>query len=190
MVVQEKLLTIEEFAALPDDGRKYELVRGVLVEKDAEMPGAKPIHNILASLIVHFLFNHILPQDLGIVSTELGCVLSTETTTVRFPDVAFVSKARLPQPDLTQYIPIAPDLAIEIVSPNDTANEVAAKVMEYLQAGTVLVWVIYTDLQTVYVHQSNNDVRIVDINGTLDGGDVMPGFKLALRELFKGLTQE
>jgi Uma2 family endonuclease len=152
MVVQEKLLTVEEFAALPDDGKKYELVRGVLVErKGHEMPGAKPRHNLLATLIAYFLLRHVLEGNLGIVVTELGCVLAADAATVRFPDVAYLSKSRVADPDLDQYIPAAPDLAVEIVSPNDTATEVATKVQEYLQGGTQRVWVVYPELQTVYV---------------------------------------
>ncbi len=185
MVVQEKLISAEEFGMIPDDGKRYELVEGVLVE----MVRPKPLHGILQVRFGHFLLVFVEQGNLGIVTTESGYILSRNPDTVRGPDVAFLSSSRLANPDLTDFIPIAPDLAVEIVSPNDRAQAVAEKVTQYLNAGTLLVWVVYPKLRKVYVYHSNDKAEIVDINGTLDGGDVLPGFALALKDVFEGLGE-
>jgi Uma2 family endonuclease len=106
---------------------------------------------------------------------------------VRLPDVAFVARARQPVLEGVEF-PFAPDLAVEVVSPGDSAAEVLDKVALYLQAGTRLVWTVYPDEETVYVWQAAEGggfhVRKFDRESTLDGGDVLPGFTLAVRDLF------
>jgi Uma2 family endonuclease len=184
MAVQEKLLTVEEFAKLPDANRKRELVRGRLVE---EMSPAKPRHSIVADRFWLFISRHVEQNDLGLVATELLCILSSDPDTVRVPDVGFVSKKRLEHPNLNEYVPVAPDLAVEVVSPGDTATEIIEKVNEYFAAGTPLVWIAYR--QQVYVYKSPEDIQVVNIDGILDGGDVLPGFKLPLRDVFQGLGE-
>ena len=187
MVVQERLMTAEEFGAMPDDGVRRELVKGRLIE----MPPPKPRHNILADRFWMFLNTFIESHDLGFAATELGCKLTSNPDTIRIPDVGFVSKQRLPNPNLDEYIPLAPDLAVEIVSPNDIATEVNDKIEEYFRAGSHLVWVVYPRRPEVYVYSgSSTNVQIIGIDGTLDGEDVLPGFTLPLREIFKGLGEQ
>jgi Uma2 family endonuclease len=184
MTVQEKLLTAEEFARLPGIDKKRELVKGRLVE---EMSPAKPRHSVVADRFWLYLSRHVEQNDLGLVATELPCILSRDPDTVRVPDVGFVSKKRLEDPNLNEYIPVAPDLAIEVISPGDTVDEVIEKVGEYFNAGTQLVWLAYR--QQVYVYTSPEDIQVINMDGTLDGGDVLPGFKLPLRDVFKGLGE-
>jgi Uma2 family endonuclease len=183
MATQEKLLTADDLLALPDEGKKRELVRGVIVEMAP--PNAE--HGSLALRLGRFIGALVDEKKLGLATVETGYVLSKEPTTVRAPDIAFISSARLENVDLRGYIPIAPDLAVEVVSPGDTASEVVTKVAEYIQAGTRLVWVVYPDVKKVYVYQTAEAAKIVDINGVLDGADVLPGFSLAVQALFEGL---
>lgn len=185
MSVQEKLMTIAEFEALldtlPDDGKKYELTHGVLIE----MPPPKPNHNLIAAWIVTFVNLYLLKNKLGLAITEMGVRLFADDSTLYFPDVAYISFARLPDPDLTKYIPMAPDLAVEIVSPSNTSEEISTKVSDYLRAGTQLVWVIYPKTQMTYVYQPDGRYQIVDGNGVLSGGEVLPGFTLPLHDIFQ-----
>jgi len=179
MVVQERPMTADEFFALPDDGTKRELINGVLVE----MSGAKPLHNVLQARMGYFVI--AFAGELGIVGTEVYCRFSAQD--IAQPDVAFFSKARIQGHDLNEYFEIAPDLAIEIISPSETAYNVNAKVQMYFHYGSQLVWNLYADTQQVYVYQSPDDVHIESANGTLDGGTVLPGFSLAVHDVFKGL---
>lgn len=181
MTVQEKFVTAEEFATLPDDGAWHDLVRGVIVEVGRPKPRHSTIQVRFARYIGEFVDDH----NLGLVTTEGGYVLARNPDTVRGPDVAFISKERLPEPNLDEYIPMAPDLVVEIVSPGDTATEITDKVSEYFAAGARLVWVAYSD--KVYVYHNSLSIEVVPGDGVLDGEDVLPGFKLPLREVFKGM---
>jgi Uma2 family endonuclease len=185
MTAQERLLTVEEFGALPDDGRKYELIEGVLVE----MSGAMPKHSKCAALFIYFLMQHTALDDLGLVAGELGCVLDQALGTVTFADVAFVSNARLGKATLEKYVPTAPDLAIEIVSPTDKADVVLVKVKKYLDAGTRLVWLVYLSAALVHVYRAIDDIHVVRADGVLDGEDVLPGFKLPMADIFNRLER-
>jgi len=181
MVVQERPITAEEFFALPDDGTKRELINGELIE----MPGAKPIHNVLQARLGRFVDIFVTDKDLGIVGVEVYCEFTAKD--IAQPDVAYFSKARIQGHDLNEYFHVAPDLAIEIISPSETAQNVNTKVQKYFQHGSQLVWNFYSDTQQVYVYTSPDDVHIVNINGTLTGENVLPGFSLAVRDVFKGL---
>jgi Uma2 family endonuclease len=184
MVVQEKSITLEELKALPNDGIKREVVNGVLIE----MSPPNAIHGLLAIALGYFLFQYNQKNKLGKVTAETGYVLSKVPLIVRSPYVAFISQARLEKPDLNDYIPMCPDLAVEIVSPNDTATEVKDKIALYFQAGTRLIWVVYPNGKEIHVYDGNRaNLSIVDINGILDGGTVLPGFSLSMRDLFEDL---
>jgi len=177
-------MTAEEFGAMPDDGKRHDLVKGVVVE----VSRPKPLHSVVQRRLGARIGDFVDDHDLGVVTTEGGYVLAHDPDTVRGPDVGFVSKTRLPDPDLREYIPMGPDLAVEIVSPNDTATEINDKIKEYFRAGSRLVWVVYPDVPEVYVYSSSiTDIKVIGIDGTLDGADVLPGFTLPLREVFKGL---
>jgi Uma2 family endonuclease len=121
-----------------------------------------------------------------VTAAETGYVLHRSDDgkdTVRAPDVGFVSKARLPAGLPKGYIPFAPDLAVEVVSPNDKAAEIQTKIGEYLRYGVRLIWVLYPDNQSIVVH-TKEGARTLTVDDTLDGGDVLPGFSLPVRDLF------
>ena len=182
MVAREKLYTAEEFfeiAALPEnDNKRLELDDGMIVE----MAESKPINTVTAMRIGTFLNNFVIPHDLGYVTGADGGFKLADKR-VRQPDVGFISKTRMPS--LPKRFGIAPDLAVELVSEDE---DIFKKAREYLQAGTKMVWAVYPDEKTVHVMMLNEDggLRTVPygINSTLDGGDVLPGFTLAVRDIF------
>jgi Uma2 family endonuclease len=146
------------------------------------------IHTILAVWIAHLLLLFVDAHDLGEVTSEIGGYRLAPDT-VLAPDVGFISKARLVTPTGQGYIPLAPDLAVEIMSPGDKASEINDKVLLYLQAGIRLIWVVYPSSKTITVYKPSDNAKIVDINGILDGGDILPGFSLPVRDIFKKLRE-
>jgi Uma2 family endonuclease len=169
-------ITLEDF--LGNDYESYEYAKGELV------PMSTPTmeHGQINSNI-HFLLSIHVRQY------KLGKLYIAETTfrigeSGRKPDVAFVSQERLPE-NKRQASPIPPDLAIEVVSPSDKVYDVLEKVMEYLDAGTQMVWVIEPIFKTVTVYRSQNDIKILTINDKLIGEDVIEGFQCAVSEIFE-----
>jgi Uma2 family endonuclease len=182
MTLREQLYTVEEFwkiARLPEnEGRRLELDEGVIVE----MASSSPKNTVIAGRIIYYLNGHVIPNNLGYVMVPDGG-FKLASGKARQPDAAFVSKTRLPQ--LPREFNIAPDLAVEVVSENE---DVFKKAHEYLRAGTQLVWAVYPDEQTVYVLRLDEDGRLhsqpFPIDATLDGGEVLPGFMLPVRDIF------
>lgn len=184
MAISEKLYTADDLYRISsqgDNARLYELARGVLIEMSPNFIE----HSKLAMWLVHLLLLFVDPEDLGdVTGPDGGYKLFTDPDTVRAPDVAFIAKARRQKQD--GYYLGAPDLAVEIMADSNTVNDTRDKIIEYFQAGTRLVWIVHPKSQTVDVyHRSITDIRILDIDGVLDGGDVLPGFTLTVRELFK-----
>jgi Uma2 family endonuclease len=182
MVLREKLYTAEEFweiASLPEnEDRRLELEDGVIIE----MAESKPINTVTAMRIGYFFNAWVIPRDLGFVTGADGGYKLAEKR-VRLPDVGFISKERLPK--IPKRFEIAPDLAVEVVSPDE---DVFKKVREYIAAGTRLVWTVYPDEKTVYVFRpaESAELRVQQfgLDDTLDGGDVLPGFALPVRDIF------
>jgi len=182
MAITPKLMTADELLDLPDDGMRHELVRGEL--RTMAPPGYG--HGKLASRIDRRLGPYVETHRLGEVTGEVGFVLSGNPDTVRAPDVAFIMRARLPSPESEAgYFRGAPDLAIEIISPNDRYGEVDEKVAEWLAAGARLVFVVNPRRKTVAVHRADGTVSVLGVDDALDGEDVVPGWSLALRDLFE-----
>ncbi len=186
MAVRERLYTADELWALSHEGKRYELDEGVLVE----MSPTGDVHGIIALWIGHLIVGFVVAHDLGYVTAaETGFVLSTSPYIVRAPDVAFVAKAR--QKPLTGgYYTIAPDFAVEVVSPGDTASQIRRKVNQFLQAGTRLVWVVYPDERLIDVYKPGNAIQTFEIDDRLDGSDVLPGLTLSMHEIFRPLLEQ
>lgn len=176
-------LTLEQFQRLPDDGYRYDLVDGWLVRE----PPAGFEHGDLAMELGSRLREFVRERELGrVVAAETGFVLREEPVRVRGPDVAFVAGHRLPPAaERRGFLRLAPDLAVEVVSPSNTWAEVAAKVRDYLEAGTRLVWIVEPKSRSVTVHRPGAAPRVIDGAGTLDGEDVLPGFRVELESLFE-----
>jgi Uma2 family endonuclease len=138
----------------------------------------------LGWFITGFVMEHKLGET---TAAETGYILfkgPDGKDTVRAPDVGFISAARVPKDGLPDgYFPGAPDLAVEVISPGDEADEVQFKVTQYLKYGTRLIWLIYGKSQTVVAYTPTGS-KTFDIDSVLDGGDVLPGFKLAVRDIF------
>jgi Uma2 family endonuclease len=181
MAIEQKLMTADELLTMPDDGFKYELRQGELIRMSP--PGID--HCDYGGNIYGPLWNHLRAHRLGKVFQEAGYKLTAEPDTVRGPDVSFVARTRLtPGRRYPGYWEGAPDLAVEVVSPNDSAEDVRVKVAEYLAAGTRLVWVVFPRTQTVTIYRANGTVEERSIGQTLDGEDVVPGFSLPVADIF------
>jgi Uma2 family endonuclease len=177
-----KLFTAEELQALPDDGQRYEIVRGELVQ----MPPTGFEHSDIAGGIVTRLNNFVWRDHLGRVASEgAGFMLSRGPDMLLSPDASFVSRERLPAVgDRAGFLNLAPDLVVEVMSPHDTVSEVAEKVSIYLQAGVRLVWVVLPKQRLVHVYANEHEIKILHVGDTLDGGDVLPGFSLTVADIF------
>ncbi len=177
------LVTADELERM---GREdLELVRGELVPV---MTPAGGEHGALAAFLTVELGTLVRAKHLGRVYLEVGYRLFTNPDTVRGPDISFVSKKREAAAQFRRgFIHGAPDLAVEIVSTDRTIAELTTKAREYLQAGTLLVWVVDPPTRTVQVHQPGQPVRTLSGGDTLEGGDVVPGFTLPLPQLFAEL---
>lgn len=174
-----RLLTVEEFERLPDDGWRMELVRGQVFRE----PPTGFDHGEVSANIVAVLLGFVRDRKLGrVVSSECGFVLFDQPPTVRAPDAAFVQESRLAF-DRKRFAPFAPDLAVEVLSPSNTVSEIHEKVLDYLEAGSRLVWVVDPDSRTVTVYRSRREIRLLTEADEIDGADVLPGFRRRVSDL-------
>lgn len=176
--------TIADLYALAGDDHHYELVEGEL----QMMRPASPTQGHYAALITAALVDFVVDANIGeVYVAEPGFALQPDPKgTVRAPDVAFVSKQRIPPAEEARgFWALAPDLAVEIVSPSETAYSVEAKVDEYLRAGVRLVWLVYPETQVVIEYAAGWQMRRLAVGDSLDGGDVVPGFSMPLTRLFR-----
>jgi Uma2 family endonuclease len=175
-------LSIDEFRRIPDnEAGRSELVRGLVVREPP--PGAE--HGHVGLNVALALAQHARRHDLGlVVSLETGFVLETDPPTVRAPDVAFISKERLPADGIpVGYWPFPPDLAIEVVSPSDQAESIDEKALDYLRCGVREVWVVHPRSRRVTIYRSRRDVHTLTEDAELDGGDLVPGFRVRVGDL-------
>lgn len=170
------LMTAEELLHTSVPGKRVELVRGVLVVR--EPPGLR--HGRVAVNLAVRLVEHVRALDLGQVYVEAGFKLARAPDTVRGPDVAFISRARLPDPEPVGYPDMAPDLAVEIVSPRDRPGEILAKVADWLSAGTRLVWVIDPERRRARIYRPDGSEASLTEDEDLSGEDVLPRFTCRL----------
>lgn len=180
MSTQLRTMTADELLAMPEDGMRRELVAGELREMT---PVGRP-HARTHQRINRSLDAHVLEHGLGEVYSEYGYVLESDPATVRAPDLSFVRTDRLAESSDHGYFIGVPDLAVEIVSPNDRPGEVGAKVKEYLEAGTRMVIVADPQTRDVVVHRPGRDAVGLAESDVIDGEDVVPGWKLPVRDIF------
>jgi Uma2 family endonuclease len=158
----------------------YEIVDGELVKMPPMSEEANWIGGQLFAAINHFCktreLGRVYPQDTPFRG------FPGQRVSVRKPDVAFVRKERLTLHLSKRDLSLAPDLAAEVLSPNDPAVEVNRKIEQYLAAGVRLVWVVDPELRVVYIHRPNGNNSVVREPGELDGEDVLPGFQCPLSE--------
>jgi Uma2 family endonuclease len=170
-------------AHLPENwDKRLELVEGAI----QEMPPSSTRNTVIAGLF-NFFFNLYLQENpIGYASVPDGGYLMANGN-VRQPDAAYISKARYPQLR-DNVFPVAPEIAVEVISPSESAAHIRAKVRDYLSSGTIYVWAAYPDDETVDVHRLNPDgtilVRKLTHDETLQADDVLPGFALEVKKVF------
>jgi Uma2 family endonuclease len=167
---------------MPDDGFRYELVKGEL----RRMPPAGSEHGAIAVNIGVVMAQFAKTHGLGVVfGAGTGFKIASDPDTVRAPDLAFIRRERLPGESIPRgFWPGAPDLAVEVISPSDTYTEVEEKVNGWLNAGTRLVLVLNPRTRTVAMYTSHTDVVRLTESDTLDGGEVLPGLTCRVAAFF------
>ena len=175
-------VTADELFAKPKDGFRYELVKGEL----RKMSPAGSEHGAIIVNITVLLGQHVKSNQLGVcLGAETGFKIASDPDTVRAPDVAFVSRERVPESGIPKkFWPGAPDLAVEVLSPGDTVEEVEDKVEDWLSAGARAVWIVSPRRRGVTAYRSMTDVTRLSEADELDGGDVVPGFRCKVAEFF------
>jgi Uma2 family endonuclease len=179
-----RVWTEEELQALPDRGYDYELVNGELVMSPKNNFEHENLCARLFLALATFNRTHRLGAVLG---SNLGCWM--ENRNCRAPDLSFISKERLRQfgfkSSTRKFLPGAPDLAVEIVSPSNAQNEIDARLKDFFSSGTKLAWIIHPEEQFVQVCHSPTDRTLLHTQAVLDGEQLLPGFRFPIADLFK-----
>lgn len=190
MSTTTRLITADELEEMPhrdEQGNdcRLELIRGEL----KIMSPTKPLHGIVCARVAAALTNFVEATELGLAfGAETGFVVERDPDTVIGADAAFVSRERLATvEDFEKFFPFAPDLAVEVLSPGNTKSEMDEKITLYFAAGSRAVWVFNPKRRAASVYSSPSEFRVLSVQDTLEGGDVLPGFRLVLSELFAGL---
>lgn len=180
-MVAARQVTVEEFESMPLEGQ-WELIDGELVE----VTPASDEPSSTGMTIGFLLLQHVRPEGLGrVYGADGGFVLFPDRDTVLVPDVSFVSADRAPQGAARKKIPrLAPDLAVEVLSPSDRMADVLAKIALYLDAGVRLVWLVDPSSQTVTIFRPDAMPTKLGAADMLDGDAVLPGFTVPVAEIF------
>jgi Uma2 family endonuclease len=177
MMTTSTPMTAEELMHVSIPGKRVELVRGALLVRE---PSGMRQGRIVTTLSRQ-LADHVGTNGLGQVYTgDTGFTLTRGPDTVRAPDIAFISRARIPDPEPFGFPDMAPDLAIEVLSPSNRPGEVLAKIADWLSAGTKLVWVIDPERRVSRVYRLDGSAAVVSAHEALQGEDVVPGFACSL----------
>lgn len=180
MVVELKRVSPQEFEAfirLPEhENSHYEYIGGEIYEGVSDFFASE-----VAGFIYYILRTYLLTNPIGRLSLPDGGYLVGDDRYM--PDVDFILHERFPQDYNGGYVSVAPDLAVEVVSPTDSARMVSLKTSNYLAAGTI-VWVVYPQEQIIHVHVPRESVQVIERSGTINGGDLLPGFSLTVNDIF------
>jgi Uma2 family endonuclease len=181
-----RYVTAAEFLVHPVAAAPSELVRGTI----HVMSPAGGIHGLVAGRVFALINTFVEQHRLGLCFADnTGFELAGLPDTVRSPDAAFVSAARLPREGIGPgWMRATPDLVVEVLSPSETAAELEDKVDDYRTAGTRLFWIVDPATRTVSVRATGDPERRLTESETIDGGDVLPGFTFAIARLFEGLA--
>ena len=179
---EQKVWTDEAFMALPKDGHRYELVSGELID----MGNSGMEHGGIGSFLGGLLAIYVRQHKLGFVC-DSSTAFTLKTGNKRSPDVSFVSKERLKglKRPPRGFFQGSPDLAVEILSPSNTVEEIHTKIVEYFENGTCLIWVIHPDEKYVLVYHAPEPDRLLRPQDSLEGGAIIPGFSMSVAELFE-----
>jgi Uma2 family endonuclease len=183
MSTQTRLITADEFLSWPDEPEcRQELIRGEVVAMS--LPGGR--HGRIAGKILRRVGDYVETAHLGeTYAAQTGFLVERAPDTVRGADVAFVAGQRLALiTNEEKHIPFAPDLTVEVRSPNDRDDEVEEKVRMWLAAGSLLVWIVDPESRTVVVHRRGAEPVTLDEDDEIDAGDVIPGFRCRVADFF------
>lgn len=184
MVERERPCTAEDLATLPEDGLCYALVHGRLV---AILP-MSDVHGETVIALSLLIGNFVRAHGLGrLYAAKTGFKLTSNPDTVLAPDFAFVSRARV-VPREGSFLPIAPDLAVEVASPSNSRLELPEKIALF-QVETRQVWIVYPRRRAVYVYTAEDQVTIHTDKSVIDGGDLLPNFELPVSQIFAVLDE-
>jgi Uma2 family endonuclease len=180
MATPTKLWTWEDALALPD-GERYEVINGELKERCMSFGSSA-----LAVLIIDLLRQWVRKGHPGTVTASDGgyTIFPWAPGDVRMPDVSFISSARLPRIPERGWVSVPPELAVEVVSPNDLASDIDEKARDYIRAGVDLVWVVYPRTRSVLVYRPDAAPTMFGAGETLSGGETLPDLELSVSELF------
>jgi Uma2 family endonuclease len=174
------LITADELIDIGLPGQRTELIRGQLVVREPSGFAHGEVEARLGSLIAAFVY----PRDLGhVASGDPGFKLESNPDTVRAPDVAFVRKDRLGKTTPMGFPALAPDLAVEVVSPNDSRTAVREKAAAWITAGSLLVWVVDPIERNARVYRADGTNALVTAHEVLDGEGVLPGFRCTVQSV-------
>lgn len=181
-------MTVEEFYNHPDIPDNAELVHGEV----RLVTSPETAHSWVARAVFRALDTHATRHALGeVFPDQTGYVLPHRNDTLRIPDVSFVRAGRLPVPiPRRQSLRLAPDLVVEVLSESDTYTVIRKKLTDYRDAGVQVVWLVDIDGRAVDVHTPDGAVRTLREDEALDGGDVLPGFAIPVRDLFAGIAAD
>jgi Uma2 family endonuclease len=180
MATIDHLMTAEQLLHAPDMGR-CELLRGELVM----MSPSGALHGICVDFVERQLGNYVADHSLGkTFGAETGFIIARNPDTVRAPDVAFVTKARIPDPFPVGFFPGQPDIAVEVLSPGDRVSEVNEKTRDWLASGCQEVWNVDPQMQTITVHRADGSIRLLASSDVLESPILLPEFRLAIKEIF------
>lgn len=181
-----KLMTAEEFCDWvhrpENDNRWFELVRGEVIELP---PPLKP-HGSICFNICRIVGNYIFERGIGYAtSNDSGVILERDPDTVRGPDIAYYTDAETFEELHPKYGEVPPLLVIEVLSPDDRADRITRKVLDYLQNGVLLVWLVDFEARTVTVYKPSDGPRLLGEKDELTGNSVLPGFRCRVEEFFR-----
>jgi Uma2 family endonuclease len=180
MLIEKQHLTAQEFdrfVHLPENAdQAFELIAGEIVEMVSNNYSSE-LGMLIGSLLNVFVRQNKLGRVTG---ADGGYIISGERY---IPDVAFITFARQPEACHEAYNPNPPDLAVEVLSPSDNLNKLRVKISNYLAAGTI-VWLVLPEDRVIEVHAPGQPVKILGLKDTVDGGLLLPGFTLDLRDIF------
>ena len=187
MVVERQYINADRFVELVQEPQYddciVELVEGEIVD----MPLPSGQHGQITMLLSVKIANFVISNSLGVVtSADTGFVLERNPDgrdTIRGLDIAFIRSAKIPSALPDELIEVAPDLAVEVISPSNEAKDIRLKIRQLLDSGTSLIWIVYPDLRIVDVHTPEGATTLEE-NDTLAGGEVLPGFEVHVADIF------
>ncbi len=187
MIVEQQFISADDFFEIVQQpeyaDRIVELIEGEIVD----MPFPNPIHAAILGTLSAEMIMYVKKRKLGrVLVGDAPFVLEQNPEgrdTVRGLDIAFISSERLPEALPRKPLLVAPDLAVEIISPSNKAEDIEKKIEQLLEAGTTLIWIVYPDLQSIAVHTPDGTFKLKE-SDMLTGGDVLAGFEIPVSEVF------